>query len=155
MFGKLSPLQHANSLLLVLNNKNLFTSATNFKSLKKYLDYSKVPKLNDQEIEVQYVRGAGPGGQATNKTNNAVMLKHLPTGIVVKSHETRSQLRNKQIAERILINKLDIFYNKEDAIENQEKRIMKKISTEKKRRQKKLSALKEAFKQNNDLNNSS
>ncbi|XP_011500763.1 PREDICTED: probable peptide chain release factor C12orf65 homolog, mitochondrial [Ceratosolen solmsi marchali] len=148
------PLTNSNKLLYISNNKNIFTYSYNLKSLKKHIDFSKVPKLNDQELEVQYVRGAGPGGQATNKTNNAVMLRHTPTGIIVKCHETRSQQRNKEIAEKILINKLDLFYNKEDAVENQEKRIMKDISLEKKRRQKKLAALKLSFKEQHDVNNS-
>lgn len=41
-------------------------------------------ELNEEELEEQFVRGTGPGGQATNKTNNCVVLKHIPTGIVVK-----------------------------------------------------------------------
>lgn len=40
--------------------------------------------LSETELEEQFVRGSGPGGQATNKTNNCVVLKHIPSGIVVK-----------------------------------------------------------------------
>lgn len=40
--------------------------------------------LNEDELEEQFVRGSGPGGQATNKTSNCVVLKHVPSGIVVK-----------------------------------------------------------------------
>lgn len=40
--------------------------------------------LTEAELEEQFVRGNGPGGQATNKTNNCVVLKHVPSGIVVK-----------------------------------------------------------------------
>lgn len=43
-----------------------------------------LPVLNEDELEEQFVRGSGPGGQATNKTSNCVVLKHVPTGIVVK-----------------------------------------------------------------------
>lgn len=42
------------------------------------------PVLNEDELEEQFVRGSGPGGQATNKTSNCVVLKHTPSGIVVK-----------------------------------------------------------------------
>ena len=52
-------------------------------SLKKHtFDYSKVPKINEEELEERFVKGSGPGGQAVNKTNNCVILHHKPTGIL-------------------------------------------------------------------------
>lgn len=47
-------------------------------------DLTDFPELVEDELEEQFVRGSGPGGQATNKTSNCVVLKHIPTGIVVK-----------------------------------------------------------------------
>lgn len=47
-------------------------------------DLMDLPVLNEDELEEQFVRGSGPGGQATNKTSNCVVLKHIPSGIVVK-----------------------------------------------------------------------
>lgn len=47
-------------------------------------DFVDLPVLNEDELEEQFVRGSGPGGQATNKTSNCVVLRHIPTGIVVK-----------------------------------------------------------------------
>ena len=48
--------------------------------LRKYkLDKSNVPAVAETDIEEQFVRGHGPGGQAVNKTNNCVVLKHLPS----------------------------------------------------------------------------
>jgi len=52
--------------------------------LKHYNDHLEYPPLDENELEEAYVRGHGPGGQAVNKTNNCVVLKHLSTGIVVK-----------------------------------------------------------------------
>ena len=50
-------------------------------SLRKYdLDRSKIPIVAEADVEEQFVRGHGPGGQAVNKTKNCVVLKHLPTG---------------------------------------------------------------------------
>jgi protein subunit release factor B len=49
---------------------------------KHTLDHSRVPKLKEEELDEQFVRGSGPGGQAVNKTNNCVMLVHKPTGTV-------------------------------------------------------------------------
>lgn len=46
------------------------------------IDYSRVPKIIEDELDEQFVRGSGPGGQAVNKTANCVVLKHKPTGIV-------------------------------------------------------------------------
>lgn len=43
-----------------------------------------LPVLNEDDLAEQFVRGSGPGGQATNKTSNCVVLKHIPSGIVVK-----------------------------------------------------------------------
>ena len=39
--------------------------------------------LKDEDIEENFVKGSGPGGQKINKTNSKVQLKHIPTGIVV------------------------------------------------------------------------
>lgn len=47
-------------------------------------DYPALLPLNESELEEQFVKGHGPGGQATNKTSNCVVLKHVPSGIVVK-----------------------------------------------------------------------
>ena len=49
----------------------------------KRKDY-KFPELKPEDLEEHFVQGSGPGGQAVNKTRNNVVLKHLPTGIVVK-----------------------------------------------------------------------
>ncbi|KAL1960041.1 hypothetical protein VTO42DRAFT_213 [Malbranchea cinnamomea] len=65
------------------------------------------PKLDPSEVEKTYLKGSGPGGQAINKTNSAVQLKHIPTGIVVKSQATRSRSQNLKIAMQILADKVD------------------------------------------------
>ncbi|CAI4210390.1 unnamed protein product [Parascedosporium putredinis] len=66
----------------------------------------------EDEIEEVFVKGSGPGGQKLqNKTNSAVQIKHLPTGIVVKSQATRSRSENRAIARKVLAQRLDELYN--------------------------------------------
>ncbi|XP_018340740.1 PREDICTED: probable peptide chain release factor C12orf65 homolog, mitochondrial [Trachymyrmex septentrionalis] len=121
------------------------------KSFKRYLDYSNVPKLDEADLEEQFIRGSGPGGQATNKTNNAVLLKHKPTGLVVKCHETRSQWDNKKRAREILITKLDNLLNKERSIEAQIHALEKKQQAQKEYKRKKLNEMKKAFREREGL----
>ena len=85
-------------------------------------------RLIEDELEFKYVRGHGPGGQATNKTNNMVQLKHKPTGTVIQCHETRSALANTKIARKILKDKLDFITNGDDS------KIGRKIAKIKKRK---------------------
>ena len=50
-----------------------------------------------RECEVDTFRSSGPGGQHVNKTESAVRLRHLPSGVVVTSQQQRSQHRNKSL----------------------------------------------------------
>ncbi|KYK58669.1 peptidyl-tRNA hydrolase domain protein [Drechmeria coniospora] len=65
----------------------------------------------DAEIDESFLKGSGPGGQKINKTNSAVQLRHVPTGIVVKSQATRSRSQNRKQARELLAQKLDDFLN--------------------------------------------
>ena len=57
------------------------------------------------------MRGSGPGGQSVAKTNNCIQLTHIPSGIIVKNHESRSLDRNRENARKKLIEELDKLYN--------------------------------------------
>ncbi|XP_032085384.1 probable peptide chain release factor C12orf65 homolog, mitochondrial [Thamnophis elegans] len=89
--------------------------------------------LNEADLEEQFVRGFGPGGQATNKTNNCVVLKHLPSGIVIKCHQTRSLETNRSKAREILQEKVDVFYKGQSSVVLQEKQEWQKKKEEKRR----------------------
>jgi peptide chain release factor len=75
------------------------------KSLEKALPPR--PKILDSEITESFLKGSGPGGQKINKTSSAVQIKHLPTGIVVKSQDSRSREYNRKVARQLLAEKLD------------------------------------------------
>ncbi len=63
--------------------------------------------LTEQEIEEQFVRSGGAGGQHVNKTSTCVYLRHVPTGLEVKMQRTRSQALNRFYARRRLCELLE------------------------------------------------
>ncbi|HEV7376778.1 MAG TPA: peptide chain release factor-like protein [Pyrinomonadaceae bacterium] len=60
-----------------------------------------------RECEVDTFRASGPGGQHVNKTESAVRLTHLPSGVVVTSRESRSQHQNKALCLQKLRQKIE------------------------------------------------
>lgn len=105
-------------------------------------------KIDDNEITESFLRGTGPGGQKINKTSCAVQLKHLATGIVVKSQHTRSREQNRKYARLLLGEKLDELEKGEDsrtAIKTERARVKKASANKKtKRKYKKLDEAKAA-----------
>lgn len=59
-----------------------------------------------RQVRVDTYRARGPGGQHVNRTESAVRLTHEPSGVVVTASDTRSQIRNREIAFERLIDKL-------------------------------------------------
>ncbi|KAG0049945.1 hypothetical protein BGZ83_005248 [Gryganskiella cystojenkinii] len=86
--------------------------------------------LLETDFRERFIKGGGNGGQKINKTNSNVELKHFETGIVVQCQATRSLPQNRKLARRILIGRLDEYYNGELSKRGQK---ADKIRTKKKR----------------------
>lgn len=128
------------------NTKNSVKSVRNISvtlyNWKQTIDRSKIPNINENDLEEMFVKGSGPGGSAVNKNSNCVVLKHKPTGIVIKCHESRSIEDNRKLAREKLIEKLDVLENGNESVEAQKKAIADKKNAQKEWKRKKLETLK-------------
>ena len=89
--------------------------------------------IHEPDLQEDFIRGGGPGGQKINKTSVAVQLVHLPSGIRVRCQAGRSQAMNRFLARRLLVEKLEEKILRERSARRQE---VEKIRRQKRKRSK-------------------
>ena len=105
----------------------------------------KLPETDEEllrECELQTFRASGPGGQHVNKTESAVRLRHLPSGVVVTSQQERSQHRNKNLCLQKLRKKIaQLNYRAPKRVPTRVSRAAKKRTLEEKARRSRIKRL--------------
>ena len=95
------------------SNARRHTSFASVKIMPEFKETKEI-EINEADLKIDVFHSSGAGGQSVNTSNSAVRITHLPTKIVVNCQNERSQLKNKEMAMKILKNKLYELYLEEE-----------------------------------------
>jgi protein subunit release factor B len=87
--------------------------------------------VRERDLDEQFVRSSGAGGQNVNKVSTCVLLYHRPSGVRVKCQEERSQALNRFLARRLLLDKIEAKLRGAETAEEQK---IAKIQRQKRKR---------------------
>jgi protein subunit release factor B len=93
--------------------------------------------VREEDLEENFVRSSGNGGQHVNKTSSCVQLKHLPSGIQVTCMRERSQSVNRFLARRELLERIEAA----SGVITPEMRRIEKLRKQKKRRKRRAATV--------------
>lgn len=79
--------------------------------------------MDNKDLHIIYTRGSGPGGQHKNKVENCVVITHIPTGLQERCQDTRSKIKNTEIAKQKLEKKIILTQEKQLQEIKNEKRL--------------------------------
>jgi len=113
------------------------------KSASKKVDLTYL--IPEKDLEENFILGSGPGGQAVATTKNCCFLKHVPTGVFVKCHKTRSLEVNREVARKLLAEKVDLHLHGEDSQLRIREREKSEEKQKKKLESKRLLEMRKAF----------
>ncbi|MBN2703337.1 MAG: peptide chain release factor-like protein [Pontiellaceae bacterium] len=93
--------------------------------------------ISEKDLEENFIRGSGKGGQKINKTSSCVQLFHRPTGIEIRCQQTRSQADNRYWARRELCERIE---EKVMGEKSEKQQAIEKIRRQKRRRSRRAKA---------------